>query len=771
MKDVNMLEGIFKESQVTLLDGIFRESQNKGKEYLIYLDVDRLIAPCYEGAGHSAKKPRYGGWESTGIAGHSIGHWLSAAAAMYAVTKDKILLKKLEYAVDELAYVQSLDGDGYVSGFPRECFDKTFTGDFEVENFSLAGGWVPWYSIHKIYAGLIDVYTLTGNQKALDTVIGLAEWAKKGTDHLTYELFQRMLICEHGGMNEAMADLYIITGNKNYLDLAERFCHQAILEPLSKGIDILEGKHANTQIPKVIGAAKLYELTGKEDYKNAALFFWNVVTKNRSYIIGGNSIGEHFGPADKETLGIETLETCNTYNMLKLTEHLFKWFRKAEYMDYYERALYNHILASQDPDSGMKTYFVATQPGHFKVYCSPDNSFWCCTGTGMENPARYTRSIFYQEQENLFLNLFIASELESEDRKLKIRQETDFPRSNKVRLLFEQANGVELKLHIRVPYWVTGSVSVLVNGVLADSSSAQGYVTIDAEWKTGDTIEFVLPMGLHAYTAKDNPLKTGFMYGPIVLAGALGNENFPESDILGDHLKLNNHPLIEVPSLVADKDNLEEWIKPVEGSPLKFETVAVGQPGNIKVTLIPFYELHHQRYTLYWNLMDETTYETFVDKEKEELERLRSITVDAVQPGEQQPEIEHGIQSQNSQSDYFNVVQKSWRDVRGEGFFSYEMAVEPEKQMYLQVTYYGRDNTLYTDGKVFERDFQILVNGEVIAEQQLTGKLSDGLIDVNYEIPLHLTQEKQKVEVKFQSEQGKAAGGVYGVRIVNSISS
>jgi uncharacterized protein len=755
-------------TNVRLIDGIFKESQDKGKEFLITLDVDRLIAPCYEAVSQSPKKPRYGGWESTGIAGHSIGHWLSATATMYAVTEDTVLLQKLEYAVDELAHVQSLDPEGYVSGFPRTCFDKVFTGDFEVENFGLAGGWVPWYSIHKIYAGLIDVYTITGNKKALAVVTKLADWAKKGTDNLTDEQFQRMLICEHGGMNEAFADLYTITDNQDYLELAIRFCHNAILDPLAKGMDELEGKHANTQIPKVIGAAKLFEITGNEDYKNMAVFFWNEVTKNRTYIIGGNSIGEHFGPINKETLGITTNETCNTYNMLKLTEFLYKWSHQAEYFDYYERALYNHILASQDPDSGMKAYFVSTQPGHFKVYCSHDDSFWCCTGTGMENPARYTRNIYYRENDQLYVNLYIASELVMEDKKVKIKQITDFPRSSKVKILVEESDAEFLKVHIRIPNWVSGEVRAVINGKETYAVSEEGYLTIARNWNSGDTIEFELPMSLHSYTAKDNSTKVGIMYGPVVLAGALGRQNFPENDILDDHLKLNNHPLIDVPTLVADKNNLEQWIKPVEGSPLTFETLEVGQPGNVKVTLIPFYELHHQRYTLYWNLMDQKAYETFGDQEKEDLEKMRAITVDVVQPGEQQPEIEHGIKSKNSTTGYFNVVQKPWRDSRGEGYFSYEMAVERDKQMYLLVTYYGRDNTLYLDGNKWERGFDILIDGNVIAHQQLNGKLSDSLIDVCYEIPTSLTNKKEKVEVKFSSMEGKAAGGVYGVRIINS---
>lgn len=349
---------------------------------------------------------------------------------------------------------------------------------------------------------------------------------KKGTDNLNDEQFQRMLVCEYGGMNEALADLYSITNNQDYLELAIRFCHQAILDPLSKGIDELEGKHANTQIPKVIGAAKLYEITGNEEYKKMAVFFWNEVTKNRTYIIGGNSIGEHFGPIKKETLGVTTNETCNTYNMLKLTEHLYKWSHQTDYIDYYERALYNHILASQDPDSGMKTYFVSTQPGHFKVYCSHDDSFWCCTGTGMENPARYTRNIYYREDDNVYVNLFIASELVMDNKRIRMKQITDFPKSNKVKILFEESHAELVKLHIRVPNWVSGEVHAIINRTEQISVSKNGYLTIARHWDSGDTVEFELPMNLHIYSAKDNPAKVGLIYGPVVLAGALEKTEF-----------------------------------------------------------------------------------------------------------------------------------------------------------------------------------------------------------------------------------------------------
>lgn len=752
---------------VKLLDGIFKQSQEKGKEYLRYLDVDRLVAPCYEAVGKQPKKPRYGGWEAKEIAGHSVGHWLSAAAAMYIATRDKNLLDKLEYAVNELKTVQSIDGTGFVSGISRNCFDKVFSGDFQVENFSLGGSWVPWYSIHKIYAGLIDVYRLTGNQIALEVVGLLADWAVNGLTNLTEEQFQKMLICEHGGMNEVFADLYEITGNENYLKLAKRFCHRAILNPLAKGIDDLEGKHANTQIPKVIGAAKLYDITGEQYYQDIAEFFWENVVYKRSYVIGGNSIGEHFGPESSEQLGITTTETCNTYNMLKLTEFLYRWHPNGQYIDFYERCLYNHILASQDPHSGMKAYFVSTEPGHFKVYCTPDDSFWCCTGTGMENPARYTRNIYYYEQDKLYINLFLASEIQLQDKNMTIKQKTTFPETDRTILEFTEANGEEMELYIRIPYWLAGDIKVTVNGDITNGTKKEQYYVIAGQWQTGDELEIRLPMNIHLYAAKDDREKQAIMYGPIVLAGALGHEHFPETDIVADHLSLNNHELIEVPTLVVNNRHVNEWVRRV-GSSLTFETSAIGQPGNVNIKLIPFYALHHERYTIYWKVMDEAAYHQFEEQRKVEQAKRRAVTIDIVAPNEQQPEVDHDIQVKNSASGYLNFVHKGWRDSRGEGgFFSYEMNVDSKQQNLLAVKYFGNDNNLFIDGIEYERNFVILIDETVIAHQRLrNNQPAGGLFEVVYEIPQNLTLGKKKVVVKFMSSKNTIAGGVYDVRTV-----
>ncbi|WP_342707254.1 beta-L-arabinofuranosidase domain-containing protein [Gracilibacillus ureilyticus] len=749
---------------IILKEGLFQQSQEKGKEYLLYLNVDRLIAPCYEAVNHQPKNERYGGWEKTPIAGHSIGHWLSAAAQMYSVTYDERLKDKLNYALAELEYVQSLDGKGYLSGFSRACFDKVFSGDFEVEHFSLAGSWVPWYSIHKIYAGLIDIYQLTGDNKALKIVRNMADWAYNGLKNLTHEQFQKMLICEHGGMNEAFADLYTITKDERYLELAERFYHEDILEPLANGKDDLEGKHANTQIPKVIGAAKLFNITGKEKYKNIAEFFWHQVVEHRTYAIGGNSIREHFGPEEAEELGILTTETCNTYNMLKLTEIIFDWSQEGKYYDFFERALYNHILASQDPESGMKTYFVSSEPGHFKVYNSRDHSFWCCTGTGMENPARYNRGIFCQKDNQVYVNLFIASKYETDS--VAIQQDTNFPNHDQTLLTLDKMDE-NITLWIRKPYWLAGDIVIEHDGRKIEYKEKNGYIQLEGKWNNGDKLSITTPMNLHKYVAKDDAKKQVIMYGPVVLAGALGRENFPETDILEDHQALNNHPLIEVPAIVTNDQDPGDWISLKDTDTLIFQTKAVGQPGNQELSLKPFYDIHHERYTIYWNIMDEESYENFVDEEKELRDRLQHVTVDVVTPHEQQPEVDHQMKTEKSTSGYLNVVHSGYRDARDGGFFSYEMKVDRTKDMYLHVTYFGGDLPMHTDGKWMEREFSILVEGVKIADQTLNNNKPGQLFSESYPIPPHLIGDKETVQIRFQAEEGKIAGGVYEIRIVN----
>ncbi len=769
----------FEVSEVKLADGIFKDSQETGKIIIKALDVDRLLAPvAYSVGAISDTSKYYGGWEAynyrgykgKGISGHSLGHWMSAASSMYAATGDEEIKQKLDYAVDKLKEYQDLDGHGFIGGFSREGFEKVLNGDLTVSAFDLNGYWVPWYSLHKIYQGLIDAYKLAGNEKALEVVCAFADWAKTVTDPMSDEKFAQMLECEYGGMNEVMAELYDITGNKEYLDLAVRFSQESILTPLAEDRDELQGKHANTQIPKVIGAAEVYEQDeDRTDYREAARFFFDTVVNHRSYVIGGNSNYEHFGAITEEVLGTQTCETCNTYNMMKLAEHLYAWDHDAAYMDYYERALFNHILASQDPESGMKTYFMATKQGHFKVYSTMENSFWCCVGSGMENPARYTRDIYYKDGDSFYVNQFISSSVEWKEKGLTISQQTNYPYEDTTVIAVDEGSA-EAAVNIRIPSWLADDAQITVvcgdaveEPVTVKATGEAYYYTIERVWSKGDSITVKLPMGLHTYTARDSKNKVAFMYGPVVLAGALGTENFPTTDLVSDHTSLDSAASISVPDIITDNKDPESFITPTDLANLEFEM----NTGSATVELMPYFTLHHQRYSLYWNLYGE---DEEIDKDEFTI-ALDAATLDTVRPNEQQPEVDHAMQSNNSYSGYFDTAARGWRDARGaDGYFSYEMKVDPQKDNYVMALYWGGDGDFSADGVSYTRDFSILADDTVIGTQTLNNNSAGNLIYVYYKIPADVVEGKEKVTVKFAPNgAGKAAGGVFEVRITDSI--
>lgn len=761
----------FEMSEVRLTDGIFKNSQELGKAFVMSLDVDRLLAPSAYAAGAITDKSKfYGGWEAynyrgyagKGISGHSLGHWMSAAADMYAVTGDAAVKERLDYAVDKLAEYQALDGSGYIGGFEKTGFEKALSGTLNVSAFDLNGYWVPWYSIHKIYQGLIDAYKLTDNEKALEVVCAFADWAINVTKDMSDDKFNQMLTCEYGGMNEVMSELYSITGEQKYLDLAVRFSQPAIIQPLSNGIDELQGKHANTQIPKVIGAADIYENnTERTDYKDAAKFFYDTVVNHRSYCIGGNSNYEHFGAITEEVLGTQTCETCNTYNMMRLAEHLYSWEHNAEYMDYYEKALFNHILASQDPDSGMKTYFMATKQGHFKVYSSHDDSFWCCVGSGMENPGRYTRNIYYKDKNDFYVNQFISSTVDWEEKGLKISQTTNYPYEETTVITIDEGSA-DAAVKIRIPLWIASAATVKVNDEESVTVAETGYYTIERTWSKGDTITVTLPMGLHTYTARDDIHKVSFMYGPIVLAGALGTDSFPASDNVSDHTSLDNFGTIDVPDIIVDDKSPDTFIKAKDLSRLEFEMTS----GDDKITLIPYFDLHHQRYSLYWMLYGK-------DEEiakNEFAKALEAATIDTVRPNEQQPEVDHALEKNNSDSGYFGAAARGWRDAKGaDGYFSYEMNVDSTKEkLYAAVMYWGSDVTVTLGGVPYAREFEILADDTVIGTQTLNNNLPNSLFYEFYEIPSEVVSGKDKVRIKFRpTGENKIAGGVFELRITS----
>jgi DUF1680 family protein len=598
----------FDSKDVRLLDGPFKQAMDLDAKYLLSLEPDRLLSGFRREAGLQPAARVYGGWESRGIAGHSLGHYLSACSRMYQDTGNGQFLDRVNYIVGQLAECQQTNGDGYVAAIPngKKIFDEISRGDVRTRDFDLNGGWVPWYTLHKEFAGLIDAWRFCGSTQALMVATNLAGWTEAVTRNLTETQWQAMLVCEQGGMNEVLADLYALTGNTNYLQLAEKFYHKKVMDPLAHGSDALDGLHSNMQIPKVIGAARIYELTGEGRYAAIAKYFWERVALHRSYAIGGNADNEHFFPVNNfaRHLGGATCETCCTYNMLKLSQHLFEWSPDAVIMDFYERALYNDILASQDPETGMFVYLMSLKPGGFKTYSTPEDSFWCCVGSGMENHARYADAIYFYNSASLFVNLFIPSELTWREKNLVVRQETKFPEQDMTQLTLKCPRPVKLALAIRWPAWASEPLTVRINNRVEKINGRPGsYITLDREWHDGDRVIIRLPMKLHAEPLPGTTNTLALLFGPIVLAGELGTNAMPASVYAREQTKFLNWPTPPAPVFVAAQNSLVERVKPTD-QPLTFRTHQLGQPED--VTLIPLYKVHDERYSVYWKVETES---------------------------------------------------------------------------------------------------------------------------------------------------------------------
>ena len=556
-----------------------------------------------------------------------------------------------------------------------------------------------------------------------------------------------MLDTEHGGMNEVLAELYARTGNKKYLQLSRRFHHKVVLEPLTRQEDRLQGLHANTQIPKLIGLARRYELTSDEADKTAAEFFWQRVVHHHSYVNGGHSDGERFGPPDKlnNRLSQNTAETCNTYNMLKLTRHLFEWHASASYADYYERALYNHILASQNPDDGMVCYYVPLRAGSRKVYSKPFDSFWCCVGTGMENHAKYGEAIYFHGNNALWVNLFIPSELNWREKGLALKQETLYPESETVNFKVKAKRPVSFALRLRYPEWAQKGVAVIVNGQPQTVNSKPGsFIEIQRTWKDGDRVVLTMPMSLRLEAMPDNPRRVAVLYGPTVLAGELGDANQMSSVTL-------------TPALLVTESEPAEWLKPVANQPATFRTANAGRPNEF--TLYPFYRMHHKRYAVYWDLLNEQQWaerEANYKKDLERVRRLEEISVDFVQPGE--PQLERAHNMQDEFTDEGENSGRLWRHARPNGWLSYDLKVLPDQPVELVSSYWGSETG--------RRTFDILVDGVKLATQSLQNDKPGEFFDVTYAIPEELTRGKSKITIRFQPHAGNTAGGFYGLRII-----
>lgn len=603
----------FDLQDVRLLDSRFKDNMEREGKWMLSLPNNRLLHSFQVNAGmltdqksSKTKMPKpLGGWEALDmeLRGHSIGHLLSGLSFQYSSTGEEVFKKKADSLVAGLAEVQTvLNEGGYLSAFPQNYIDRNIAGK---------SVWAPWYTLHKITAGLIDAYWYTGNKQALDVATKMASWAYKKLTPLTEPQLAVMLRNEFGGINEAWYNLYSITGNPEHKKLGDMFYHHAVLDPLARQEDKLNKLHANTVIPKITGEARAYELTGNKKDETIVNYFWDDILKNQTYVIGSNSDKEHFiepGKISKFITGY-TGETCNSYNMLKVTRHLFTWSANVKYADYYERALYNHILGQQDPKTGMVCYFTPLKAGAFRVYSTRDSSFWCCVGSGFESQSKYSEAIYYHDDKGVFVNLFIPSELNWKEKGLKLRQETAYPEEATTRLLIESSTKTNLPLYVRYPSWATSGAIIKVNGKNVPVNQKPGsYITINRKWNKDDKVEITYPMTLKLEPTPDNPKVAAVIYGPVVLAGEMGTEGMDKPAPYHDpsdpyqYYDYDYHvPANLVHTLSISGEKITDWLKPVKGEPLTFKTVNSATSG-AAITMQPYYNLHRERYVVYWDL-------------------------------------------------------------------------------------------------------------------------------------------------------------------------
>lgn len=745
-------------TQVRLLPSPFLDAVEANRRYLLFLSPDRFLHNYHKFAGLPVKGEIYGGWESDTIAGEGLGHYLSALSLMHAQTGDAECVTRIHYIISELEKVQAAQGDGYAAGFMRkrkdgsivdgkEIFPEIMAGDIRSAGFDLNGCWVPFYNWHKLFAGLLDAQAYCGIDRGIPVAEKLGGYIEKVFAALDDAQTQKVLDCEHGGINESFAELYSRTNNPRWLKLSERLYHHRMLDPLAAREDKLANNHANTQVPKLIGLARLYELTQKPRYQTASSFFWERVVNHHSFVIGGNADREYFFEPDTISAHIteQTCESCNTYNMLKLTRHLYSWSPKAAWFDYYERAHLNHMLAHQNPKTGMFTYMMPLMSGMARGFSDEENSFWCCVLSGIETHSKHGDSIYWQQDKTLFINLFIPSKVNWAEQKAAFELTTKYPYEGQVALKLSQLSGTKtFTVAVRIPGWAKSS-TLRVNGKPALARMNDGYALITRKWRAGDVVTLDLPLDLRFETAAGDDKVVALLRGPMVLAADLGPADQPWE---GD-----------APALVGS--DLIGSFQPVSATEAVYVSKGSGRPGDM--TFRPFYAQYERRTAVYFNRYSDAEWAQAQVAYRAEQARLKDIanrSVDVMHLGEMQPERDHNLQTGGNS---YPVVYRArnGRDARTGGFFSFEMKMTKDGKndsgpLVLQATYWGSE---------FNRSFTIEIDGTVIAHERLSGRQPGAWIDVDYPIPYELTRGKQKVTVKFNPQEGKSAGPVFGVRL------
>ena len=751
----------FALDEVIVTDPYYANALALEVEYLKAFDPDRLVSGFLRTKGLEPKASPYPGWESKEIRGHTLGHYLSAISMAYQNTKDEELLTKLNYIIDELERSQ-LD-NGYLSAFPEYYYDN-------VEQNKPC--WVPWYTMHKIINGLLDTYKFSGNEKAFSIVKKLGDWVYHRTSRWSPATQNTVLAVEYGGMNDCMYELYKLTGNENHATAAHMFDEIALFTALQQGNDVLNGKHANTTIPKFMGALNRYLALGKNEefYLEAAENFWEIVIRDHTYITGGNSEWEHFGAAG--ILDIERTncnnETCNTYNMLKLSRELFKLTGDIKYADYYENTLINAIMSSQNPETGMTMYFQPMATGYFKVYSSGFDDFWCCTGTGMENFVKLNDSIYFHSDTDLYVNQYLSSEVSWKEKNLKLFQETNIPNSDRSKFTIQTLDGntSDVVIRLRIPDWIAGEALVTVNGQPFQVMEENNYLVLKNTWSDQDVIEVQLPMEVVAYDLPDHENTIAFKYGPVVLSAGLGTENMVETTT-GVNVAIPNFAKVKDTILVS-APSVKDWLADINNNMVKAE-------GELKFTLkntdspelvfTPHYLQHKERYGIYWKLtaagdVDSEAAQKLILAAKEK-SRLDRVTLDSLPVGNDQYESQHNIQGVNTSTGTFGGF--TYRDASQNGWFSYELKVDPTINNYLLVKYYSGD---------VGRTFNIYLDDSLLAEETLENPDPNNFYDKKYLLPKELIEGKSKVTIKFETRGASFAGGIFDIlRIVTDFSS
>lgn len=743
----------FPLENVKLQHGPYMHATELDMETLLGYEPDRFLSKFRKEAGLEPKAESYGGWEGESLAGHSLGHYLNALTFMYQTTGNEEFLKRANYIVDELAVCQNATGTGYIGAFEngeKILSEEVAKGVIKAQGFNLNGLWSPFYTIHKIMDGLYHVYKYCGNQKALEVEKKFGDWVGTVVNDLTDEQRQEMLNCEFGGMNEAFADLYAETGEEKYLQLSYKFKHDVIVDPIVAGEDILAGKHCNTLVPKFLGLARRYELTGDSADYRGAVNFWDMMVHHHAYVAGDFDNYEYLNEPDQlnDHLSNSTAETCCVYNMLKLSRHLFEWSGEAEMMDYYERALINHILSSQHPETGQVIYNLSLDMGGFKEYQDPF-SFTCCVGSGMENHSKYGRNIYYHTNNSLYVAQFIASELDWTEKGVKLVQTTEYPEEEGTAFVLETAEEkVSFDLKVRYPAWAQKGMTVTINGKEKKIEGTPGsFVSLGEKWKNGDKIAISMPFSLYTESMPDNKNRIAVFNGPVLLAGYLGPLDDPKV----------TDPLY-VPVLMTKDSVPSNWLQPVEGQTNTFVTTDVAFPR--QVTLKPFYRTQDCHYTVYWDSYSTEEwmrYEKEYEAEQARKKELERKTMDVFRLGEMQPERDHNFKDEKSWVGEYKS--KKYREVDRGGHASFTMKIAGDDPVNLVFEYWG--------GFAGSHTFDILVDGSKIGTENITNKAPGKFIDVAYEIPASLTKGKKIITIYLEPHDGHRAGPVFTARTIH----